>query len=191
LKPRRKAIAALALLLAGGARAAANQDIDACSLLQAAEIAHAVGRTVDPGLRMDAGAQPDGAWSSSCVWLLRSANEPPMGAKLDLRGRSFVMLNAMQWPAGSGKAGSFLDGFRDALASGVLAGPLSPRKFGDEAFWWGDGLAVRRRDTSFGLSVRIASGRAGLPGAAEEQLAPHVLRRIDARDARLGRIARP
>lgn len=188
---RRALIAGLALSLACGAGRAAAVDIDACGLLQPAEIGRVVGRIVDAGVRMDAGRQPDGAWSSSCVWLLRSDGEPPMGARFDLRGRSFVMLNAVQWPAGSGKAGKFLDGFREALAGGVLAGPLSPRKYGDEAFWWGDGLAVRRRDTGFGLSLRLAGGRSGVPGAAEEQLVPQVLRRIDARDARNGRSSKP
>lgn len=187
MNPRRLAIAAVALLLAGGAHAAT--DINACDLLQPGEIERATGRNVDPGVRMDAGEEAGGAWSSSCVWLLRTAGEAPMGPRFDLRGRSYVMLNAVQWPAGSGKARSFLDGFRDALASGALAGPLLPRKFGDEAFWWGDGLAVRRRDIGFGLSVHVIGVRSAVPGAREEDLAPHVLRRIDARDAQLGRIS--
>lgn len=178
----RHATVVLALLI-GSARAAGGVEINACELLQASEIERAVGRKADPGVRMDAGEHA-GAWSSSCVWLLPSGSEPATNGKLDLRGRSYVMLNALQWPAGSGKAHVFLDGFRDALASGVLAGPLVPRRLGDEAFWWGDGLAVRRRDVGFGLSVRIVGGSAGVKGAAEEQLAPHVLRRIDQRAGR-------
>jgi hypothetical protein len=100
---------------------------------------------------------------------------------LQLRGRSYVILNAMQWPAGSARARSFLESFHEARAAGVLAGPLVPKRIGDEALWWGDGLAVVRRDTSFGISVHLASSRAATPGANEEQLAVHVLRRVDAR----------
>jgi hypothetical protein len=164
--------------------AQAEQGIDACALLQPMEMERVlVGHSVAPGVRNDAGLESNGAYSSTCMWMLRSEGAP--AAQQAARGRSYVILNVMQWPAGSGKAGSFLESFREAKEAGVLTAPLVPKSFGDEALWWGDGLAVRRRDISFGLSVVVAGG--GVRGVNEERLAPHVLRRIDTRDAQLGR----
>jgi len=180
---------AAAAASSGGAAAAAT--INACELLQSSEISRLLGGFAAEGVRMDAGTESNGAYSSSCVWVLHATKPAQPETKLALRGRDYVMLNAMQWPAGSGRAGSFLQSFHEARESGVLAGDLVPKRFGDEALWWGDGLAVRRRDISFGLSVRRVARGAVAPGSAEEQLAPLVLQRIDTRDARLGRMKPP
>ncbi|MET0281876.1 MAG: hypothetical protein ABW278_12255 [Steroidobacteraceae bacterium] len=166
-----------------------SSSIDACALLQPAEIARVLPGFVADGVRRDAGVESNGAYSSSCVWVVHVSKPPQPEERLILKGRSYVILNAMQWPAGAGKAGSFLASFHEAKASGVLTGELVPKSFGDEALWWGDGLAIRRRDMALGLSVHDISGSA-VPGASEEQLAPLLLQRIDARDARLGRIAK-
>jgi len=161
------------LLLATAVQAAPPARIDACALLDDAQVASAVDAPVDAGRLQDYGVEDNGAWSSSCVWTLTAAAGTPMGA------RGFVILNAMRWPAGSGRAHEFLDTFHEAAAAGVLAEPAA-REFGDAALWWGDGLAVARRDVSFGLSVHLPQARVDVPGAREERLAPLVLRRIDA-----------
>lgn len=159
------------------ALAEAPARIDACVLLQPEEIASVIGAAVNPGARRDNGIESNGAWSSSCLWTLSTAQG----------GRSFVILNVMQWPAGSGRAHEYLDSFRKAATSGVLSEAPRPRKFGDEALWWGDGLAVRTRDVSFGLSVRLPRSPATAAGKREERLAPLVLREIDRRDLVLTR----
>jgi hypothetical protein len=169
----RSRIAALALLpVAAAAAASVPPRIDACVLLQAEQIAAVIGQAVEPGVRRDAGMEDNGAYSSSCVWLLSSE-------KGRARPRSLVILNAQQFPAGSGRAHEFLDAFREAAASGVLPSAPSARRFGDEALWWGDGLAVRRRDTSFGLSVHLPGSPPATAGEWEERLAPLILGQLD------------
>jgi hypothetical protein len=169
---------------AGGslsAVASTAPDIDACALLSAAEIQQAVGLPVATGVRRDSGRETNGAYSSSCVWVLQpaavSANDPtrPLG------GRSFVILNAMQWPAGSGLAHIFLDSFRQAAADGAIPSQPQPRQYGDEALSWGDGLAVRQRDVSFGVSVFIPGESKQRRDALQESLAPSILQRLAAR----------
>lgn len=171
----RSRIAVLALLpvaVAAAASAPPQPHIDACALLQAEQIAAVIGQAVEPGVRRDAGIEDNGAYSSSCVWLLSAE-------KGQARPRSLVILNAQQFPAGSGRAHEFLDAFREAAASGVLPRAPGVRRFGDEALWWGDGLAVRRRDTSFGLSVHLPKSPSATAGEWEERLAPLILGRLD------------
>jgi hypothetical protein len=182
-----RAGAATTLLIAAQAPGAVTEPgtaaptIDACSLLDVAEIQRAAGLPVDPGVRRDAGPESNGAYSSACIWVLNSATAAAPDPTKPLGGRSFVILNAMQWPAGSGLAHTFLDGFRDAAAKGEIPSQPQPRKFGDEALSWGDGLAVRRRDVSFGVSVFVPGMTKERRGAIQELLAPHILRRLDAR----------
>ena len=170
------------LLLASSAplfAAPVASPIDACALLEPAQIASVIGQAVDAGVRRDAGLETNGAWSSSCVWTLSAERSLPADHSAPLGGRSFVILNALQFPVGSGRAHEFLDSFREAAASAVLPRAPAARTVGDEALWWGDGLAVRRRDTSFGLSVHLPRARPAVAGAFEEKLAPLVLKRID------------
>lgn len=165
--------------------AATAPRIDACTLLQPAQIASVIGQPVEPGVPQDAGAESNGAWSSSCIWGLTAERDLPRNPKAPLGGRSFVILNAMQWPVGSGRAHEFLDSFREAAAEGVLASAPSPRKLGDEALWWGDGLAVRKHDASFGLSVHLPKTPPKDRGVWEERLAPLVLAQLDRHHAAL------
>jgi hypothetical protein len=162
-----------ALLLLLAMANAGTTEIDACSLLQPAEITAAISLQAEAGVRRDEGMVPQGAYSSACVW-----NVLPEGAA---PRKSFVIVNAMQWPSGSGKAGTFLDAFRTAAANGEIASQPEPRNFGDEALWWGDGLAFRRGDVSVGISVFVPGLRGERAGQFEEQLAVHILRRLDAR----------
>ena len=157
--------------------------IDACSLLTAAEISQAIGMPVEAGVRRDEGLQATGAYSSACLWTVRRDTEAPADPAKPLGGKSFVILNAMRWPAGSNLARTYLENFREAAASGDIPAKPSPRSFGDEALWWGDGLAVRKGDVSFGVSVFLPGAKASRPAEFEEKLAPHILRRLDQRDA--------
>jgi hypothetical protein len=152
--------------------------IDACALLTDRDIAQVIGLPVDAGARKDDGAAADGSYSSTCVWNIRVAGAPPADPNAPLGGKTFVILNAIRWPTGSGLAHRFLEGFRTAAAKGDIPHQPSPRKFGDEALWWGDGLAVREQDVSFGVSVFGPAIKAGFPGDFEERLAPKILRRL-------------
>ncbi len=97
-----------------------------------------------------------------------------------MSGKRFVMLLAMQWPPGSGLAHTFLDSFNKAAAEGAIAAKPSARDFGDEALQWGDGLAVRKGDVSFGISVFLpGAGTRESMGIIEEKLAPMILRRLE------------
>jgi hypothetical protein len=156
---------------------AGTLEINACELLSSAEISSAIGVAVDGGRRQDEGPQADGSYSSSCIWMIEPQKKRDPAARLG--GRRFVILNAVQWPQGRNLAGKFLQAFRDAAEQGVIPSKPAPRKFGDEALWWGDGLAVRKGDVSFGVSVFMPSEEAPRTSALEEKLAPIILRRID------------
>jgi hypothetical protein len=156
--------------------------IDACALLRGSEISQVIGAPVGAPARDDAGLRPDGSYSSSCVWEIAVVNPTPPAEGAPLKGKSFVILHAMQWPRGSRLAHTFLDSFWVAAADGDIPAAPEPRKFGDDALWWGDGLAVRRYDVSFGVSVFFPGSKANHTGMLEAQLAPHVLRRIETRE---------
>lgn len=156
-------------------------EINACELLTSAEISAAIGLPVDNGRRQDEGMSRDGQYSSSCIWMIEPGKQPEQNAPA--RGRRFVILNAMQWPAGRDMARQFLQAFHESADKGILPSKPSPRKFGDEALWWGDGLAVRKGDVSFGISVFMPQRNVPRTSAMEEKLAPHVLRRLDHKSA--------
>ncbi|MEJ0035360.1 MAG: hypothetical protein WDO68_04660 [Gammaproteobacteria bacterium] len=158
--------------------------IDACALLDARDIEKVLGMPVEKGSRRDSGLESNGAYSSACVWMLTAERGHEADPAAPLGGRSFVILNALRWPQGSDGAKSYLQAFREASDSGVLPSKPDARQFGDEALWWGDGLAVRRREVSFGVSVFLPR-QAGAqpktrPGEREERLAKVVLSRLDA-----------
>lgn len=156
--------------------AAAVNPIDACALLQPSEISVVLGVPVEAGTRRDEGIVPQGAYSSACVWQVKQDAAP---------GRNFVIVNAMQWPAGSGLADTFLDAFRKAAASGEIPAQPLPRDFGDAALWWGDGLALRLGDVSVGISVFAPSLKTQhenyRAGDFEERLATHVVKHLKQR----------
>ena len=160
---------------------AAQAQVNACTLLTSAEISQVISRPVDGGRRQDDGLQADGQYSSSCIWMIEPGK--PLDQAAPMGGRRFVILNVQQWPPGKQLAGKFLQAFRDSAEQGVIASKPSPRKFGDEALWWGDGLAVRSGDMSFGVSVFMPSANQPRTSALEEKLAPMILRRLGAQPA--------
>lgn len=168
---------ATAAIVSTSHAAASPLEINACELLTAAEISTAIGLPVGNGRRQDEGLSRDGQYSSSCIWTIEPGKAPDVTAPA--RGRRFVILNAQRWPAGGDMAKKFLQAFHDSAEKGVIANKPAPRKFGDEALWWGDGLAVRRGDVSFGISVFMPQRNVARTSVMEEKLAPHILRRLD------------
>jgi hypothetical protein len=153
--------------------------IDACALLPPSEISRVLGRPVEAGTRQDYGLTSEGSFSSVCVWKVRPEEPQAFDPTAPLGGRSFVILNAIRWPAGSDRARTFLEAFRKAAENGEIPAQPVPRPFGDEALWWGDGLAVRQGDVSLGISVFVPDLAPKSTGVLEERLAPAILRRLD------------
>ena len=156
-------IAAAALMLAGllpalGARADVPES-NACTLIAKEEVAKVVGGTVETAERKDDGKTEDGAYSSTCVWKVTGL--APMAAKPDapFGGAAFAMLNTITWPAGSGMAKKYLEDFRDAAKQELIDMTPVAVQAGDEALWWGDGVAFRRGDVSFGVSVHVGTDK--------------------------------
>jgi hypothetical protein len=155
-----------------------SSGINACSLLDAETIAKVVGLPVEPGIRTDAGIENSGAYSSTCLWVIRFGGSEVQDPAAPLGGRSFAILNVLTWKSGSGLAGSFLDAFNDAAKNGWIPKVPQVRAFGDRALWWGDGLAVASADVSFGLSVYAPALETAYSGEFEESLAPEILRHL-------------
>lgn len=151
--------------------------IDACALLEKSEVEAALGGDVTPGERNDSGLLTDGAeagvYSSTCVWRAVGAQSPG-GASLD--GVDYVIVNAMQWPPEKDPE-AFLQTFRDFAAQGVIAHDPVPLAIGDAALWWGDGVAVAKDRTSYGISVRLV-GEREKRRIAEEALAKTIALRL-------------
>jgi hypothetical protein len=179
---KRALVGTLAMTMLCAAQAAEEPlEINACELLTSAEITAAIGLPVDNGRRQDDGMSRDGQYSSTCFWTIEPGKAPDQTAPG--RGRRFVILNAQRWPAGRDMAKKFLQAFHESAEQGVIANKPVPRKFGDEALWWGDGLAVRKGDVSFGISVFMPKRDEARTSALEEKLAPHILRRLDRKSA--------
>ena len=184
---KRVLAAAIATALLSGAigsvaaAAPSPLEINACELLTPAEITAAIGLPVDKGRRQDEGVTGDGQYSSTCFWTIEPGKAADPSAPA--RGRRFVILNAQRWPAGRDMAKKFLEAFHESADQGVIANKPVPRKFGDEALWWGDGLAVRKGDVSFGLSVFMPKRGEARTSVLEEKLAPQILKRLDRKSA--------
>jgi hypothetical protein len=157
--------------------------INACTLLTDDEVAAVLGARVGPGESHDSGTIESGnyvaagTYSSTCLWRVASEGPPPSDPNLSLGGASYAILNAMQWPVGSGQAKNFLQSFRDAAKEGVIDQLPVVLKIGDDALWWGDGVAVCKGDRSFGISVHLVGGR-NQERRMEEALAKKIVARL-------------
>jgi hypothetical protein len=152
------------------------KQINACELLSAEEVAKVIGQAVDPSDRRDSGYVKEGMYSSTCLWRVtadKGKSDPtkPMG------GASFAILNAQSWPADKDPS-EFLESFRHAAKEGIIpAPPVELKGIGEEAIWWGDGVAVKKGSMSFGVSVFLPNDREKNRPLAE-QLAKMVEPRI-------------
>ncbi|MEP6549170.1 MAG: hypothetical protein ABJD53_17055 [Gammaproteobacteria bacterium] len=171
----------------GSSTSHAAEHIDACVLLLPSEISTVVHLPVDTGISRDAGSQPDGTYDSTCFWFVKTKEAPTVDPQAPLGGRSFVILHVIRWPAGSGLAHVFLDAFYQASLHDEIPGKPSPRALGDDALWWGDGLAVTRGDVGFGISVFPSASPHARPGIREEQLTRNILKKLDERAASVHR----
>ena len=177
--------ASAAMMKPGAVKTAQSTPINACALLSDDEVSAAVGEKVTPAERRDDGEvggkgdyAPPGTYSSTCFWRFLSDSPALDDPSLPMEGRRFAILNAMTWPKGGGYAHQFLQSFRDAFKHEIIPNDPITIDIGDEALWWGDGTAVRKGDTSFGVSVFLQSGDKAEQRKMEESLARKVVGRI-------------
>jgi hypothetical protein len=154
--------------------------VAACTLLDSAEVASIVGVKANVGVPSDTGTINDGAYSATCVWRLSTAANGAIDPDAPLRNANFAMLNVISWPAGSTGAKDYLESFRHAAQERIIPGdPVALKGIGDEALWWGDGVAVRHGNISYGISVRMVNGSATNAQAMAEALAKKIVGRLD------------
>jgi hypothetical protein len=156
--------------------------VDACALLTDVEVAAATYVPSKPGERHDEGpVQPghyavQGTYSATCLWKLSSEGQSN-DSDVSQTVASYVILNVMQWPKGSGQARRFLNSFRDAAKRGDISQTPVPLRIADEGLWWGDGVAAYKGDRSFGVSVHLV-GQRDRERDIEEALARKVASRL-------------
>jgi hypothetical protein len=179
-----RSLAGVALLAAalssGPSLKAADPEhpLSACTLLSTEDVAAVVGAKVEPGEPNDSGAVEGGGFSSTCLWKVAGAAVPSAaGSDAPFGGARFAMLNTITWPKGSGKAAKYLADFYQAAKDNLIDNEPVPLKVGDDALWWGDGVAVRKGDISFGVSTHTGSGKPE-ERAMEEALARKVAERL-------------
>ena len=163
----------------GSADRPAPPAVDACALLTTRDVSSLLGMPVTDGVRHDDGLTSVGAYSSTCIWKVRDARLGAHDPNASLGGADFAILNAFSWPSRSAAA-SFLQSFRRAADNHEI--PMQPvgLPIGDEALWWGDGVAVRRGTASFGVAVVVRSADRAQRRVWEEALAKKILTRMPA-----------
>ena len=177
-------LGAAAMVLGGGAYAAPSST-SACSLIDKDAVQAVVGGKVEAAEPNDAGTTEDGAYSSTCVWKVTGGTPLPAKPNAPFGGASFAMLNTITWPAGSGMAKKYLEDFRDAAKQNLIDMNPVPVQAGDEALWWGDGVAVRKGDVSFGVSVHVGTDKKA-EQAMEEALAKAIVNNFDGKQGATG-----
>jgi hypothetical protein len=173
--------AVLVVLGTAGALSARAADpahpVDACALLTADDVAVIVGAKVEPGQRNDSGEVTGGGVSATCVWKVAGAPVASAAPEAPFGGARFAMLNTITWPAGSGLAHKYVMDFYQAAKDDLIPGTPVPVAVGDEGLCWGDGVASRKGDVSFGMSVHVGTDKAG-ERAMEEALAKKVAAKL-------------
>lgn len=165
------------------AQVSAGGPVDACALLTDAEVASTLKLNVMPADRQDDGNLDDrpgyeGSYSSTCVWRV-SEDQDKDSVDLPMAGMRFAILNAITWPKGSGKAKNFLQSFHDAAEHEIIPSkPIPLQGIGEDALWWGDGVASRKGDVSFGVSVFLQNGDKETQRTMEEALARKIAGRL-------------
>jgi hypothetical protein len=168
--------AAVAVLACAGALYAAEpvKERNACSLINPADIASVTGGQVKPGERDDSGAVEQGGYSATCLWKIEGLPNLPAKEGEPFGGKPFVMLNTIDWPAGSGMAKKYVNDFRDAAKQDLIPStPVEVKTIGDDSLFWGDGVAVAKGDVSFGISVHVGTDK-----KAEQSMEEALARKI-------------
>lgn len=179
------ALAAVATLAVGvGAHATDAPkvaELNACSLIAPADVAAVTGGIIDKSERNDSGdTNEGGGYSSTCIWKIDGMAKVPAvkeGAPEPFAGQAFAMLNTIVWPAGSGLAKKYVNDFRDAAKQDLIDATPVPVKAGDDALFWGDGVAVAKGDISFGVSVHVGTDKKA-EQAMEEALAQKIVPKL-------------
>lgn len=154
--------------------------LDACSLIAPADVATVTGGTIAKSERNDSGETNEGdGYSSTCIWKIDGLPKVPAkeGAPEPFGGAPFAMLNTIVWPAGSGLAKKYVNDFRDAAKQDLIDATPVPVKAGDDALFWGDGVAVAKGDISFGVSVHTGTDKKA-EQAMEEALAKKIVPKL-------------
>jgi hypothetical protein len=157
--------------------------LNACALLTQAEVEAVIGKKMTEGLRRDDGVIEEnpyvtkGTYSTTCLWRVVDPDFTP-NPDLPMAGASFVILNAMVWPDGPEGAQRFLQGFHDAAKSGEIPSEPVKVELKDAALWWGDGLAGRVNNRSYGISTFIAGDTKPQEKEREEALARKIITRL-------------
>lgn len=171
-------------MLATGAYAEVPES-NACTLIAKEDVAKIVGGTVESAERHDDGKTVDGAYSSTCVWKVTGLAPLPAKPNAPFGGAAFAMLNTITWPAGSGMAKKYLEDFRDAAKQELIDQTPVPVDAGDEALFWGDGVAFRRGDVSFGVSAHVGTDKKA-EQALETALAKKIVASFDGKQGAAG-----
>lgn len=153
-------------------------EVNACEFLTTAEVSAVLKADVKPGERSDDGHTNVGSYSSTCFWRVNAPQEPGQGSPPAGARPLYAILNMMSWPPGSGMSGKFLQDFREAEKKDLIPEKTVPLKMGDEALSWGDGVAVRKGDLSFGVSVAFKPGDHKISGPMQEALARKILEHL-------------
>jgi len=155
----------------------AAPEINACEFLTSSEVSEVLTATVREGQRSDDGQTSIGSYSSTCFWRVASASDSAPQA--DPKRPLYAIVNMMSWPPGSGMSGRFLEDFRNAEKHELIPGKTVPLQIGDEALSWGDGVAVRKGDLSFGVSVALKPGDHSISGPMQEKLARKIVEHLE------------
>jgi hypothetical protein len=147
--------------------------LDACALIATGAVSDAVGHPVQDGVRNDSGAIPGGAYSATCLWRIPASPEQTAAATAPA-GPAYAILNVIKWPDGSPGAAGYLEDFRKSSEAGIIDHKPVPLQIGEEALFWGDGVAVRKGPVSFGVSVRLPVKDPERQRAIEEVLARQI-----------------
>jgi len=170
-----------AFAAAGSARAAdapRPTPIDACGLLTPDDIASVTGKKAGAPISGGDEDTSDGSRSSTCVWKLAGdAGAGTQALDAPLQGSNYAVLNIQSWPQGSDGARKFVEDFRDAAEHDLIPAKPVTVQVGDEALYWGDGVAVRKGNVSFGISVHLVGGKP-TEQAMEEALAKTILGKL-------------
>ena len=166
----------LAASLIFPAKAEQAPPVDACAMLTAEDIAAVTGRKVGSPMRNGGGSTTADSYSSTCVWRL-PADADDAATDAPLHGSNYAMLNAWSWVPGSDGPKRFLQEFRDAAANNLIDMKPVPLEIGDEALYWGDGVAMRKGRMSFGISVHLVGGKP-TEQTMESALARKILSRL-------------
>jgi hypothetical protein len=180
-----RVLGALAAFAAFGISAGANAAdapkvaaLDACSLIAPADVAAVTGGKIARGERNDSGETNEGGgYSSTCIWIVDGLAKLPETQDAPFGGASFAMLNTIVWPSGSGLAKKYVNDFRDAAKQDLIDATPIPVKAGDDALFWGDGVAVAKGDISFGVSVHVGTDKKA-EQAMEEALAQKIVPKL-------------